>query len=173
MTIPPGCDEEVQTRTPEVLVFLQNAWGGVSLMGEQPWYDALRWSPTGRRLGRIFGEVWSTVRVANASPEVGRSAVEAFPPDPLHILGILDRHRPSRCVLACGRPASEALAGLWPGPLVAMPHPAYRLLTNELLDRVKAELSLPAIGRVAFAQGRGHVAREPIPAPAECRRHTA
>jgi hypothetical protein len=40
-------------------------------------------------------------------------------------------------VLACGRLAEETALAAWEGALLAIPHPAYMCLTNELLDRCR------------------------------------
>lgn len=119
----------------KLLVVLQNPWArGQLRKGWNPsvWMREMRASRTGRRLVLALprGGEW-TVRFVNASPRLGKDPSALYQPDLAHLRRALRRVRPD-VVLACGRLALRGISGVWSGPLVAVPHPAYRLLTNEL-----------------------------------------
>lgn len=82
----------------------------------------------------------------NTTPEIGygRSSIK-LPPQPAHCLAMLDKHQP-RVVVCCGEQAREAVATLWQGPLLAVPHPASRLLTNALYEEAAGSLARMASG---------------------------
>lgn len=121
------------------VVLLQNAWSEMyagKAWPRESWLKALHHSLTGRRLSTIFSGSAIRVWYDNTTPEVGFAAKSRIPPDPDHVLGTLARNNP-RFVLACGAQAGKIAAELWPGRLILMPHPAWRLMTPELLLTVR------------------------------------
>lgn len=102
----------------------------------------------------------AVVRFANASPTMGQTVDSKTAPCARHLRRRLRDARPD-VVLACGRVAEDAVRSMWHGPLVAVPHPAHRLLTNDLLHRARDLLG--ARTRIALRQRRGHYDQEQLP----------
>lgn len=133
------------------MVFLQNAWSPIYAGGVWPrasWLAALEGSRSGQRLKHLITDFDVC---ENTTPLVGATPDSALPADARHITSILRRRRP-RLVVACGRQAEAALIPLWAGPLLAVPHPAHRLLTNELYAQARALLTPDYEARQALRQ---------------------
>jgi hypothetical protein len=124
-------------------------------------------SRTWTRLARVVGSLPGVgparpgrlpagVRAVNSSPVLTERIDEVPPADHAHLARALARHRPA-LVLACGEVAQRACRPLWAGDLLAIPHPACRVLTNGLLDACREEAASCLGGR-------------PGPAGAPCRR---
>lgn len=139
---------ESKAREERVVCFLQNAWSPVYAGREWPrrsWLRALRDSRSGTRL-RIL--VPNPAWCHNTTPVVSEKPSGRPPADRDHIRGIL-RDRMPGIVIACGRQAEMALVGAlgsmgWDGSsvgLIAVPHPAARLVTNALYQQARAELA--------------------------------
>jgi hypothetical protein len=91
----------------------------------------------------------------NTTPLVGPTADSVVPADPEHVRRVLAERAPVR-VIACGKQAEAELLQLWPGPLLAVPHPASRLVTDELFTL--ARWLLPTLDRrLALRQRRGSI----------------
>lgn len=144
-----------------LVVFLQNAWSPVyagSVWPRRSWLRALETSRSGQRLRVLIDEYHiceNTTAVVSAHP----SGIEA--PDAAHILRVLSKRKP-QIVVACGKQAELALKGIWPGPMLAVPHPAHRLLTDRLYEKARRLLTPQFVGRVALRQARGKVLVEVI-----------
>lgn len=152
----------------KLLVILQNAWRYRAGRSWQyaGWVRALARSRTGRRLTTILGEdcfSQQEICFGNASPLIGVNADSKFPPDEDHVQNLLDGTSPE-VVLACGRSAEKATVKLWKGPLLCVPHPASRVLTNVLLMEANRLLygGEAFLRRVALRQGRGCVIEENV-----------
>lgn len=120
----------------KLLVVLQNPYKRDRLKnGWNPaaWRKDFESSRTGRRLGIAISPEWE-VRFTNANPQLGDSADSEFQPNLQHLRRTIRRVKPD-FVLACGLLAEEVCDKVWEGPLLAIPHPAHRLLTNVLLRR--------------------------------------
>jgi len=123
----------------KLLVILQNAWGVEH--GYEPSYEreSFRKSHTGIRLLRAI-PAGADVHIVNASPEVGTESSSNFPPSPAHVQARIEKVQP-KAILACGVNAQTVVHLLRPNiPVVEMPHPAYRALTNKTLDNVRQKL---------------------------------
>ena len=125
-----------------ILVFLQNAYDkGTLAKGWNPtrWRQEFKRSRSGKRLEVLLGYVGiNTCRFANIAPGVGNGADSALVPSRRHVRRAIKRVDP-KLIIACGDRARETLtdewgAEEWEGDLVCVPHPTYRLLTNELLE---------------------------------------
>lgn len=91
---------------------------------------------TGRRIKAAFGdELLRTIHFEEASREIAGDSKTICQPDPDHIRKTLDQHQP-RIVLTFGKVASEAVAPLWSGRSIQIPHPAAR--QPETVMRLKA-----------------------------------
>ena len=142
-----------------LIVFLQNAWSPIYAGGEWPresWLRALERSRSGQRL-RVMIDDFNVCE--NTTPVVGGTPDSVIPPDVDHIKALLARHNP-QVVVACGKQAEIALLGLWSGPLLAVPHPAHRLLTDQLYREARTLLANGFNERLALRQMRGHISRQ-------------
>ncbi len=148
----------------QVVVFLQNAWSPFYAGGEWPrasWLPALQRSRSGQRLRILIADPECC---HNTTPIVGATPSSKVLPDPEHIRRILAERSPS-LVVACGKQAESAVSVEWAGDLLVVPHPAARLLTDELYRDARAWIQRGAGGRVAFRQKRGHVVVEELASP--------
>lgn len=145
-----------------MIVFLQNAWSPFFAGRRWPrasWLRALERSRTGKRLKVMIDDL---DLCEETTPEVGATPSSKPPPDFAHIREVLARRAP-RIVVACGRQAEVSLLELWPGPLLVVPHPTFRLLTDELYRQARAMLATCEFNeRVALRQLRGGIAREAL-----------
>lgn len=146
---------------PPVMVFLQNAWSPLYAGREWPrlsWLHALSGSRSGKRL-KMLGLPWDCYR--NTTPIVGARASSVVAPDPAHVATLLETPGLA-LVVACGKQAEASLIGSWRGPLLAIPHPAARVVTNALYERASALIAEPLTDRVALRQGRGKISKEQL-----------
>lgn len=149
--------------TAEIVLFLQNAWAH-NARGAWPrelWLQALCRCHTGRRLRLVLGSDWDSVHIDNTTPAVGVGARSRLAPDPAHISAVLAAVQP-RTVIACGKQAEDVILGLWPGRLLILPHPAYRIVTNALLRRAGDLVRSLEFWRTALRQGRGEIIQEDL-----------
>jgi hypothetical protein len=149
----------------KILVLLQNAWAYEPAEAWQydSWVLALRASRSGQRLARIFGPCWDQVIFGNTTAKVGQGPDSRLPPDLNHVRALFNTHQPD-IVLACGQQAERVASETWPGPLLCIPHPAYRVLKNSLLARAKKLLydERPFTARTCLRQGRGRFTQEKL-----------
>lgn len=140
--------------TPRIVYFLQNAWSPIyagAVWPRERWLLALKSSRSGQRL-RVMLDDFDLCE--NTTPQVGATPDSVLPPDDAHILAVLEARRPT-VVVACGKQAETALARLWNGALLAVPHPAHRLLTDALYCEARRQLSDAFTARIAIRQQKG------------------
>lgn len=126
-----------------LLVLLQNAYIADREVEEGYVPDfslrSFRESHTGKRLKNAIPE-GVEVKVRNSTPLIGQTADSFFPPSVLYVKCQIESIDPD-IILACGKNANEAIDQLdLQCPVVKMPHPAYRQLSNKMLGRVKRRL---------------------------------
>jgi len=150
-------DEE----TTKLLVVLQNAYDKGTLaegFNSARWKSELARSLTGRKLARGIPEGAWRVSYTNASPILGAGPSSKPPACHSHLKRAVRRAKPD-IVLAGGLVAERACVEVWSGPLLAIPHPACRVLTNDALDQCRQILeSWPQtqiVFRSAIRQLRG------------------
>lgn len=154
-----GAPEAVMRGT---CVFLQNAWSPVYAgqhWPRQSWLRALERSRSGQRLRLLIdnlAEVWNT------TAEVADHPDGCLPANDRHVRKVLRDVDPA-IVVACGRQAEEVLRRLWLGPLLVVPHPAARLLTNELYLAGRELLDKGLTARVALRLAKEGYVREQLP----------
>lgn len=128
---------------PKLLVVLQCPWRKGRLengWNPQVWRKELWSSRTGIRLQEALPTEIFAVAVCNASPALANSPDGIFPADLAHLRRVLKRTKPD-LILACGKVAQEAVAEVSPAvPVVAMFHPAYRLLSNKKTAEIRSQL---------------------------------
>lgn len=140
----------------DILLFLQNAWSPLFAGQAWPrleWLLALSNARTGVRLRTLTDGL--PVIFHNTTLQVGSDPSSICPPDPAHIERLLAQK--PRAVVTCGTQALSAVMPRWRGPLLAVPHPAYRLLTDLLYEEGWRWLSDRRSARVKLAQRRGEI----------------
>lgn len=148
-----------------LVVLLQNAWS--TLWTEDwhrpSWLRALRACHTGKRLNRLLGHDWSDIHVDNTTSKVGDDPSSKLPPEPEYVLRMLAEHDP-QAVVACGEQARDVAVQLWRGKILAIPHPAYKMLTNKLLDEGNRLLRTMDFDRLHLKQCKGRFDKDALPA---------
>lgn len=144
-----------------VLVILQNAWSPLysgEVWPRASWLKALARSRSGQRL-RVLEEASPgfDFYYENTTAICGESPNSVVPADLNHLQRILKYIKP-QCTIALGKQAANAMKQLIPnGPLLTMPHPACRIVTNALYIR-GGEILLDGVSGVkALSQGYGVV----------------
>jgi len=146
-----------------IVVFLQNAWSPVYAGRTWPrrsWLMALERSRSGQRLRHLIDDYNVCEQSSPVIHDNPRTIAEA---DHAHITTILKRRNPD-VVVCCGDVARKALVGLWNGPLLAVPHPACRVLTNALYQEGRRLLSTSVTPtfRVQLRQTRDGIVMETL-----------
>lgn len=147
---------------PKIIGFLQNAWSPMYAGGTWPresWLKALWRSRSGQRL-RILTTItdydwWFD----NTTPIVGETPDSVVPPDAAHIENVLTAQKPD-VVVTFGKQAAGSLKtpcltrGL---SLLILPHPAHRIVTNQLYEKAGLLLKRGFRGQVQIKQEKGYV----------------
>ena len=162
----------------KVLFILQNAWSPAYAGGEWPrrsWLPALHASRSGQRLKVIteFVQDWSRARHArsnmfefdynNTTPIVGATPKSVVKPDRQHMERVIMEVIMGGCVggnsqlivVACGKQAAKAVEEVWSGYTIIVPHPTYRVLTNDLYTLAARFIVTGGSGTVELKQGKG------------------
>lgn len=115
-------------------------------------------SYSGKRLVKCFGELLKDFFWEEASLEVGSVSSAKFPANHEHIRTVLDIRRPV-LVIAFGTIASDALQEIWSGPLICLPHPAARVLRDQLYFEAAKLIRTGIDQRVKFklSKSSGHI----------------
>ena len=150
----------------KVVTFLQNPWSPIwagKLWPRELWLNALRNSRSGQRLQTIEDIVHGTSEFwyDNANPVVVPTPDGVLIPDLQHMREVIKEQKP-HLIVACGRVAEKAARGIWSGSLIAVPHPAHRLLTNELYCAVGYMIRRGFSGRIALRQMNGYYSTEQL-----------
>jgi uracil-DNA glycosylase len=128
---------------PKLLVILQCPWRKGRLKNgwnSQIWLGELWKSRTGTRLREALPQEIFEVKICNANPSLADSPDGIFPADLAHLRRVIRRIRPN-LILACGSVAQKATEEISLGvPVVAMKHPAYRLLSRQMTAEIKSQL---------------------------------
>ncbi len=90
----------------------------------------------------------------NTTRAVGDHPDSKLPPDLAHVRRVLALRKPA-AVIAFGRQAAETLPLVWGGPLLVVPHPAFRLVTDRLYRAAGRIVAEGFSGRVELVQCRG------------------
>jgi hypothetical protein len=142
-----------------VIAFLQNAWSPLYAGGTWPrksWLKALDKSRSGQRLRVLTGSAHPVEIVwENTTPIVGATPDSIIEPDEAHIKRVLRMYRVDG-IITLGRQAAEAVTELaYRYPVMQLPHPAHRLVTNELYEQAGFMVSSGFSVIVVLRQGRG------------------
>ena len=162
-----------------IACFLQNAWSPMyagRVWPRRSWLGALARSRSGKRLSRVLDDLGVC---ENVSPLVTAKPTGKPKPDLHHVRDRL-RVRNPELVIACGGPAVLALTtatrlahpaghsgpatlALWEGPLLWIPHPASRVLTNALLVEARRMIEEGLVTRTRLSQRRGCLETADLP----------
>ncbi len=144
----------------KAVAFLQNAWSPMYAGDAWPrdlWLRALRRSRSGQRLAVLEAACPGiTFWYDNTTPIVGETADSVVPADPAHIRRVLEEQSPD-VVLALGRQAALAVRPLVQVPLLILPHPAHRFLTDALYRGAGQVLRVGFTSVIELHQDRGAV----------------
>lgn len=122
-----------------LLVILQNAYGVED--GYVPSYEreSFKNSHTGKRLRNAIPAGFD-INIINASPKIGRKASSNFKEDDSYVSKKLQEIKPE-VILTCGVNAGKVMKKIVTDvPVITMPHPAYRALSNKTLFSIKKQL---------------------------------
>jgi len=124
---------------PVVLCFLQNAWSPVyagRLWPRESWLKALHLSRSGQRLKVLTAAAPDyEFHFDNTTPLVGKYPSTLLPPDLKHITTVIKTVKP-KVIVTCGSLAAWAVTPLAGElPVLQLPHPAYRVVTNRLFKQ--------------------------------------
>jgi hypothetical protein len=104
------------------------------------WIAATWASASGVKLTKILAGIPDDhIWLDDTTLEIADKASGVKPPDLDHVRGVL-QDRNIKAVLACGKQAGAAIDKLWDGPLVKIPHPAVRVLSNQVLGHYNTEI---------------------------------
>lgn len=145
-----------------MIVFLQNAWSPVyagKVWPRRSWLRALARSRSGARLRVMLDDL--TV-CHNAARLTGGAPSSIVQPELAHIEAVIAEHQPA-VIVACGRLAEGALRSIWRGPLLCVPHPTHRVVTNELYELARSHLAAGFTEQFALRQARNGVTIESFP----------
>ena len=149
---------------PTVLAFLQNPWSQTWAGKRWPrssWLQALRESRSGKRLAVVERAAGIEIVWDNTTPEVGDHPDSKLAPNFRHIRRVLARHEPDS-VVAFGKQAASALSAIWSGPLLVVPHPTYRVVTDRLYRAAGHLIAAGLTDRIELVQLRGRFRRVPL-----------
>lgn len=124
----------------KTLVILQCAWyHNGNARKRQTWEKGLWRSHTGRRLKKMLPDSDDlVVTVINSTGEIGTRPQAVLPADLTHISNWLREVMPD-LVITCGKIAHGALSKIGVAH-IAVPHPAWRRLSNEQVENIRADL---------------------------------
>lgn len=128
------------------------------------WRIALANSVSGKKLRRLLGErcfEHPNVTYLNTTPAIGVGSSSKLPPDPGYARRKISEIAPD-VLVACGKQAEELAKDIWQGPLLIVPHPACRVLTNALYLQARRFLRQRFSRRIAFRQLVGSFSIEPV-----------
>jgi hypothetical protein len=145
----------------KVVCFLQNAWSK-KYVGRRwqrdNWLNALGKSRSGQRLRQVTNIITGVdIWFDNTTTLVGDHPDSKFPPDLRHMAKVIREQQPDM-VLCMGQKAREAWRQLARGaayaniPVLFAPHPAYRVLTDNLLWQIAYKLEDGFEGEVEMIQ---------------------
>lgn len=148
-----------------IVAFLQNAWffqhtpqAVIDRYLSDARYRALilSRSHTGKRLVRTFGaELFCSINWQESTNKIGYVSSAKFPADPIHIKEVLKELQPE-LVLAFGGVAGPALLRHWDGPIISLPHPSGRVITDALY-KTAAGMINGHQGRTIIKQLKGRI----------------
>ena len=160
----------------KVIGFLQNAWSPLYAGGEWPrpsWLAALAKSRSGQRLKLLESKLYE-IEYHNCTPIVGATADSVVKPDITHVVAMISG-RPTddltivtfgsiaeRAILRAFEAFPNCMAPYEKCGILALPHPAYRVVTNALFDQARSLLegNLVAGIRIRLRQMKNCVIQE-------------
>jgi hypothetical protein len=123
----------------KMLFVLQNAYRSekYNFSNDEEWQRDLQRSHTGRRLQAMLPDD-AQVFVINSSPLIGECPDSCYPADSDYIENKIKHIEPD-VICACGKIAESGLRSIGI-EFVALPHPAWRQLSNDMVCAIKRHL---------------------------------
>jgi hypothetical protein len=120
--------------------------------------QALHRSHSGKRLATLTESAGPEIEwwFDNTTPITGARSTSVVEPDIRHVKDVLAEQKPDY-VVAAGKQAASVLRQLEVVPLMVVPHPAYRLLTDDLYWEAGQILRAGLVGCRELRQERGEV----------------
>jgi hypothetical protein len=145
----------------KILIFLQNAYSKEYAGKKWPrnsWIKALRNSRSGKRLSVLESRLSNhQLFFDNTTRDVGDHPDSILPPDYDHMKWAITRICPSM-IITCGSQAFAAINIIAPSkPILAIPHPAFRVVTNQLFITAADVVERGFKGIVRLHQLKGEV----------------
>lgn len=143
----------------KVVAFLQNPWSPHYAGHPWPrasWLKAFHASVSGRRLKRMESP-GIEYYYENASPVVADNPRTIYPADINHMRTVLLAQDPDYIITFGSHAANgiSKLRGEFPQPVMMLPHPAYRYVTNEMYEIALRHLNEGFKGVLALQVPRG------------------
>ncbi len=148
----------------KILVILQNAWSKEWAGKNWPrhlWLQALEQSRSGKRLQVMKNHLKSyDIHFDNTTPHVGDHPDSILPADHNHIRSVIEEVNPS-IIVTCGSQAFQAIIDLnQDKPVLAIPHPSYRVVTNDLFIAAAHAINKGVTGVIKLRQLKGMIKKE-------------
>jgi hypothetical protein len=143
----------------KVVGFLQNPWSPHYAGGTWPresWLKALWRSRSGQRL-RIMDSEEVEFYYDNATPIVCANPKDVIPPDINHIRKVLKEQNPD-VIVTFGVHAASGVSQVkeeFNKPIMCLPHPTYRVVTNELFTMALNHIKDGFEGQIRYMPKRG------------------
>lgn len=142
----------------KVVGFLQNPWSPYYAGGTWPrqsWLAALWRSRSGQRLKLMLCDEID-FHFDNATPIVCENPKDVIPPDIEHIRTVLKEQKPD-VIITFGVHAAEGVKAVrneFSIPILFLPHPTYRVVTNKLFLVALEHLKKGFKGDIKISQAR-------------------
>jgi hypothetical protein len=143
----------------KVVGFLQNPWSPYYAGGTWPresWLRAFWSSRSGIRCKLLLDdqvEIWFD----NSTPIVCENPNDVIPADLDHMRKVLNEQKPD-VIITFGQPAALAMGKIrdeYKQPVMCLPHPAYRVVTNQLFIQALNHLKAGFVGWIRYMPKRG------------------
>lgn len=143
----------------KAVAFLQNPWKKEgTYQSRRHWIAALHLSRSGQRL-RLLESPEVEIYYENANPKCADNPKTVHPADVAHMREVLTLQQPE-IIITLGGPAFNGMNQLrkeFTQPWMALPHPAYRIVTNALFTKALTLLKKGFKGTIVFTQARAGV----------------
>jgi len=141
----------------KVVGILQNAWSTYwrEHWPRNFWLEALKRSRTGQRLKHMDHEkidMWYD----EITPKIADNPRTVLPADLNYMRGYLNEQQP-KYIITFGMPAMKAMVALrneYKHPVLCVPHPTYRVVTNDLFIQAREHLVKGFDGWHQYKQGK-------------------
>lgn len=145
----------------KVVGILQNAWSPYYAPGPWPresWLRALDRSRTGQRL-KLLGHESIEYWWDETTPVVADNPRTVIPADFNYMRSVLNEQQP-KFIITFGMPAMNAMITIkeeFKQPVICLPHPTYRVVTNQLFLDARDHIVKGFEGWIRYKQAIGKI----------------